>query len=168
MTLATTCSHWSVSSRWATVPKFQDVRAVLVSHAVASDAALIASAQRVQASPATSGTIVRTHEPIPVRRVAGASSRHTPRSAKGATQNAAVVIFTIVARQPMTSAAANQPAPERSRQRRPARANAIASRQREVFDEGRPAPFDRKRRRREDDERDAGPDVAGLPPHEQP
>src|SRR6478735_10481229 len=100
MTFATTCSHWSGSKRWATVPKFHEVRAVLVSQAVASDAALMASAQRVHATPATSGTIVRTHAPIRLLAVAGMSSRHIPRMANGAIQNAAVVILTMAARQP--------------------------------------------------------------------
>ena len=124
MALVKTGIQLPISRRWSSVPVFQAKSWLLVSQAVDSEAALMASAWRVQAKPARIGAIDRAHAPAHERRPSLASSRVTANSANGATQNSAVVILTIVARQPRTRARTNHAPDPPSRQRRPLSANA--------------------------------------------
>src|SRR5688572_15838461 len=108
MALEKTGVHEPGLSRCSSVPRFHSRSWPLVSQAVDSEAALIASAWRVHPKPARIGTIDSAHDPTQERRDCGSSSRLKARRANGATQNRAVVILTIVARQPSVIVRTNQ------------------------------------------------------------
>ena len=109
--------HVCGSRRWSSVPNVHSRSSVLASQDVASLAVLMASACRVQATAAASGTATRIAVHARVRRPDVPGRFSGAYASAGTIQNTAVVGFTSSPTRPATSASAPGKGRPRSRQR---------------------------------------------------